>query len=409
MKPTDLLQALGDVDEALIAETAPGTRNDGTVVVKRPRRFMAIAIAATAIALGSIGLLNIGKNAHPPPVDTNLPMLTVTTQHAGGMGYEAFSAYDVSELTDANPWTPDAVLETLPVYRNTGADFWREPWISAEREERMRDILKEASKAFEMDHLPVQTFLNQDEEALTTQTGISEPHNSSRVSHFILEDDRGTLEVSRELITTYFLKVSEPLPDSYRFNYGATYDELLHTAHYFLKSKNTLMGLRHPVPEVSYGNYSYDGTSRHFQLRFFEDGDDVTEQILGYNFTSVAFFPAEDGNVWAGLRQNHYDLSEKMGDYPIITPEEAQTLLSEGHGITTVPRPMPGVDFIRKTELVYRNSPIDAFYMPYYRFYVEIPELAHDNGLKTFGAYYVPAVEGRYIENMPRWDDRFNN
>lgn len=45
--------------------------------------------------------------------------------------------------------------------------------------------------------------------------------------------------------------------------------------------------------------------------------------------------------------------------------------------------------------------------MPYYRFYVELPEEESD-GMKTYGAYYVPAVEEKYISNMPLWDGSFN-
>ena len=29
--------------------------------------------------------------------------------------------------------------------------------------------------------------------------------------------------------------------------------------------------------------------------------------------------------------------------------------------------------------------------------------------MKTYGAYYVPAVEQRYISNMPSWDGSFNS
>ena len=34
------------------------------------------------------------------------------------MGFAGLMAFDVSELTNANPWTEDAALSTLPVYRN---------------------------------------------------------------------------------------------------------------------------------------------------------------------------------------------------------------------------------------------------------------------------------------------------
>lgn len=38
--------------------------------------------------------------------------------------------------------------------------------------------------------------------------------------------------------------------------------------------------------------------------------------------------------------------------------------------------------------------------MPYYRFYVELPEEKRA-GLNNYGAYYVPAVEKEYLTNMP--------
>lgn len=46
--------------------------------------------------------------------------------------------------------------------------------------------------------------------------------------------------------------------------------------------------------------------------------------------------------------------------------------------------------------------------MPYYCFYVEIPNMEDDSGLKTYGLYYVPAVEDKYISNMPLWGGDFN-
>ena len=39
---------------------------------------------------------------------------------------------------------------------------------------------------------------------------------------------------------------------------------------------------------------------------------------------------------------------------------------------------------------------------------MRLPELAEEDGLQTFGAYYVPAVEGRFLTNLPVWDGSFN-
>ena len=50
----------------------------------------------------------------------------------------------------------------------------------------------------------------------------------------------------------------------------------------------------------------------------------------------------------------------------------------------------------------------EAYFMPYYRFYVEIPAAEKDGGMKMYGAYYVPAMEQTYIAEMPVWDGCFN-
>ena len=61
-------------------------------------------------------------------------------------------------------------------------------------------------------------------------------------------------------------------------------------------------------------------------------------------------------------------------------------------------------------ELVYRTGSHEAVWLPYYRFLVDLPEEYRpaDKTLRDYGAYYVPAVDGRYITNMPTYDGSFN-
>ena len=56
---------------------------------------------------------------------------------------------------------------------------------------------------------------------------------------------------------------------------------------------------------------------------------------------------------------------------------------------------------VKKAEIVYKTGDYETYYMPYYRFYAELPEKEQENGLKTYGCYYVPAVNGRYLEVVP--------
>lgn len=83
-------------------------------------------------------------------------------------------------------------------------------------------------------------------------------------------------------------------------------------------------------------------------------------------------------------------------------------MLLEGKYLTSSPYDLPGREYVAKVELAYRGSRVR---IPYYRFLVELPEeneaCGLPEGLKTFGAYYVPAVEGKYLDGVP-YDVPFN-
>lgn len=73
-----------------------------------------------------------------------------------------------------------------------------------------------------------------------------------------------------------------------------------------------------------------------------------------------------------------------------------------------IPYAMPGEEYIARVELAYRTGRFEEILLPYYRFYVLLPEIEDNNGLKTYGVYYVPAITDEYIANMPVYDGRFN-
>ena len=54
------------------------------------------------------------------------------------------------------------------------------------------------------------------------------------------------------------------------------------------------------------------------------------------------------------------------------------------------------------------NKEIDTMFASFINGDVDYPNENLKNGLKDFGVYYVPAVESKYISNMPVWDGSFN-
>ncbi|MCM1545234.1 MAG: hypothetical protein NC110_08045, partial [Ruminococcus sp.] len=140
-----------------------------------------------------------------------------------------------------------------------------------------------------------------------------------------------------------------------------------------------------------------DGEREKYGIRFYESDNDSEKEFINYSFFGIEFvFDDEENLAWISFQNP--DLSQKLEEYPIITAEKAKELLKSGDYISDVPHEFPGVEHLAKTELIYHTDMKTEFFMPYYRFYVELPNLHRDDGIKTYGIYYVPAVDGKYIQ-----------
>ena len=118
---------------------------------------------------------------------------------------------------------------------------------------------------------------------------------------------------------------------------------------------------------------------------------------MNYNFNLIEFDCNPDGELYR-IEINRIVLSEKIANYPIVSVKEAKKLLKEGSYFTNVPYEITKMKHVKDVELVYRTGEMEEYFLPYYRFLVELPEDV--KGMKSFGAYYVPAVEQKFIQNV---------
>lgn len=159
-------------------------------------------------------------------------------------------------------------------------------------------------------------------------------------------------------------------------------------------------------------DYTFNGVPI-TDLRACDGAGSLEEQMLSRSFNRVWFGVSEGRELHVLWLEHGLTYAEKLGDYPIISPEEAEALLREGHFITTVPQEEAptGAWPVAHVDLVYRAGGYEEIYLPWYRFWVEFPRNEYDGmaeELTCYGAYYVPAVEGKYLTNMPLWDGSFN-
>ncbi len=344
-----------------------------------------------------------------PERTTQLPMLSISPTF-DGMGFEGLMAYDISELVNANPWNEDMTITTLPVYSNPITHDSNGVSSGADHHKMQTLLLTVADRlGLPKDKLTITDNAPDEETKQMTIDKFASVGNTVPDGYFDptaleIETDDLTIRVDLHLEVSISFKSPITLPEKYPFTEEPSYEELSALAEYLKSEYKDLMGFENPQPNISGGDYDIY-FKQNYSIEFFDAAGSETEQIINYHFNRAQFY-CHDGAL-SGIRLYQPDLSKKLGDYPIITSKEAYELLSQSNYMTSVPYELPGMEYVKKAELVYRTVTWEPCYMPYYKFYVELPEEETD-GLKTYGAYYVPAVSGEYISDMTVWDGSFN-
>ena len=307
------------------------------------------------------------------------PMLSIRERANDGVGFGRVTVTSVEELKNGNPWNENMELSTLPVYKNPLNDE-NYPLLSGGDMKKMRARL-----------LEVVDKLGWDSDTLTV--------TENELGNLIAKVSGATVSVDQALnVSVSFLPVVS-LPERYDFSHEGPYDEADMVD--CLKTEYAeFLGMKDPQTEISvYNNLSID-PAVHYAVHFFDRTRGDVSSILNYHFDRVSFGCTADG-ILLGIVISQPDRSHKVGDYPIVSPEKATELLGQGCYLTVVQDEFPGVDKIGKVELAYRTGEWNEYFMPYYCFYVEMPETEGQPGQKDYGLYCVPAVEGKYIADMP--------
>ncbi len=356
------------------------------------RRWGAMA-ACLAILLG-VGFLFFPRSSPdtPDPVQTELPTLPVSMGPSlGGYGYEGYYVRDISELKNTSPSQIGSLPDTLPVFRNATGGY---PLQAATEEYKAKMLTLCRSVAGR---------LGWDAENMTV---VWDERNGGLVPTTVTATGADGVKIEVD----QFMTVTISYPDRNRpfsENVLPTYDDAHKLAEKLLAEYRDLMNFANPQICITGGYYNIDG-EQSYDIAFVETGGTQTEELLEFFFHRAEFFCNEDGEPRI-IRLRCTDLSDKVGDYPIITAQQAQAQLVAGHYITSCGWEMPGEAYIRKVELVYRAGVYDEYFMPYYRFYVELLEEAPvEDGMNHLAAYYVPAVAEEYLAPLSTWDGRFN-
>lgn len=331
--------------------------------------------------------VDIQENIEVKYID-GLQVLSISECYSD-MGFEVYDAYDISELVRNNPWNESVEFEHLPVFKNNHQldNLHR---IKNPDTTKMTEIMTDVCSRL----------------GLNTETLEINDYTDGKDPRHGIEIEVVTHDVKIEVFADYKTRITfEPgieIPPEYNFNYHTSFEEAQEVADYLQENYNNLIGFNSVQQNISGGDYNIY-LKQNYDISFYENSEDLLHKIINYNFKSIKFCPNDKGELWMIWIDNK-DISEKVSDYPIINIEEAIDLLENGIYYAPIPSgEFPGKEYIAKVELIYNTDDYNEYYMPYYKFYIELPidekyyTANNSDGLKSYGAFYVPAIDKKWI------------
>ena len=381
-----ILENIGEIDDKFVLESneLPNKAQNRLV------GLMPLAIACLAMTFVFVFFLTRENNTSPA-IDmaewANLPILPVPDTVVWS-GWQTTRAYDSNELISDNPWL-SLTEPVLPVFRNP-----------VNLSEQTLDYTEE--------------FLIETIEAIANYFDITIAHINIR--NISLTNDFSApmgFKNSGDTLSRWF----------------EVFDEIgvLRLTLDIFRGEVSILFFDNPVP---LSDIEYPFVNSPFDVDWGEDGN--INDVLGYTFCRTGFLFTNESRIYTScgriivpdyetidnsnertISSIHITLpnmllSQHIGYYPIITPEEALEQLLQGNYISTFHYTYwPGEELARNAhvELVYRNFELDYVFMPYYLFKIAIPEwhgvadFYEEHGIMTYGWWWVPAVRSEFLYN----------
>ena len=374
MKPEELLNSLDHVGEDLLAEA------EQNVLVRTKRPWLKTAVAAVlVVAAGVGGLLTLKhftmrSSTQPtlPAVSTleELPKLTV------GSCWRTLPG-QLSYPFGSGPSLCDPAITHLPVYKS-----------------ELKLTADDISFYYSKDQLT--TML----EDSISRLGVA------RTGEIEYSEKNGTVYSASAETTLGTVTAYGHGCFGINFNHHYEFDEsgedlVPLTGSKFTDAAQTLLARDRALLGLSESDYVlYD--AENWCFRIFPAVDDPTKQLLVRSFGSVEQLYSDSGygdillcNQRPGS-ENWYDAGQdyliEVGDYPIISLEEAQALVLQGSYYCLYSLPSERSlteDLLSDAALVYSTDYSKKYSMPFYRFLIDDYILS------------VPAVRSEYLSDYP--------
>lgn len=412
-KNEKLLEQLGEVDDKYIVESAPETRSKKSYIKWAVIGAMGAAAAGIVLWQGTKNIpdrkadkkvpessTTYGQRIEFPEISGELPIIRTKNGENGGMGFEGSMTYDVSDLLDGNPSRENCGFTKLPVFFHP--EYYSNVYSIEEMNEKLKGIAAQLT----------------DEEYVT---GYENRYG------YDLEATAGDIKLKMTSYGDIRIGFEKPvdLPDEFGIYPIKNNDRAQITAslEYLGEKYGSILGLSAPVPSFSISYDIYDNPGTGYYL--YDDSDDPLTALMNYSFRGLSFTGEEiqtddpdkyanpndayeyTGDLTSIRYYNSLSTLEFTGMYPVIGYEQAYEVLLSGDYYTTVWEEtyLPeGInpEEVTFTGITYKRTSDYKYELPYYRFLIELHpertgEYALSEGMREYGAFYVPAVSPEYL------------
>lgn len=356
MKSEDLFNALGKIDDKLIDSAKPGKR----YIYKSSAFKWAVGIAACICVLVSGSYITdtvMRDKLKLASIDISSVVFEIT-----GMGYDGTDDLSIENSDDINPWTKNARIEKLPVYKNLRYNSGKLPqrYYSAEE---LKKQAEEFADYMGLDILGGETVDGEDE---------------GEIYCYIMQTKQGQVTNNGT---------------GFSFTVNKGYEHLIekHTAYYRENEAEKISGV--------YRKYSVDGELFDEKIRSYYKTDNLADSIVAFNLQS--HYEREGNGYTSSISDDCISSSVMLGDYPIITWRQAQKKLLAGEYVSSADESQIiggklTKEAIADVDLIYYTNGNPELYVPYYRFYVKYYSGGSDN--QRYAYFYVCAVYDRYLK-----------
>jgi len=404
-KSEKLLACLEGIDDDIIAEAAQ------TVSLQPARKAKwqwfslgnAAAVFVGAIAITCTLILAFWLSSAGPGGILPLPRIH-------GSGQLAILESGQTYMTINNPWHDTGHISELPVFRRHVVE--RYPGSGTPQDIQLTD---EEWYQFIKDIENMGILIAQ-------AAGIPADEIETAINHVYMSFRPAGLDrflhkwMNSTLVQIAFPPGALPtLPANATLSETAPTGQVQAAIEYLAELFDTVIPMQTPTLTQAEIALDMGGPRTYVRQRFFDSGGSDLDALLAFNFGWVevlSFDPGSPQWMYISLFPQGRHESLQLGNYPVITVEEAREMLLAGYFISErKDDEWPGVERAQEAsaELIYYNQLFGTcdVIMPFYRFLLEVePPLWWDNETpgewRFFARYYVPAIQQDYLEPMTR-------